>query len=61
MGKKKFSQGSQKVPAGRDSFSRLGSCISRLDRFSNLRHPWLALQETRVNPRSAQISAELPK
>ena len=27
---------------------------------SNLRNPWLALQVCQVNPRSAQISSELP-
>ena len=55
---KNLSQGSRKVPGGHDSINRLGGCFSRLDRLSNFLQPWLELQVTRVNPRSAQVSAE---
>ena len=57
--RKTLSQGSRKLLAGHDSISRLGRRNSRRECLCNLQHPWLALQVSQVNPRSAQISAEL--
>jgi hypothetical protein len=54
-----LSQGSRKVPAGHDSFYQSGGRDCR-DRLCNYQHSRLALRVGQVNPRSAQMSVELP-